>query len=421
MSAHINRLNSVQGVVRLTGSKSESNRALILHYLSGGSVRVENLSSADDTQIMIKALDGLGVRARGAGARAGEDRESVFRVDVGPAGTAMRFLTALLSLVPGRFEISGTERMHQRPIALLVDALRLLGAHIEYLGRDGFPPLSISGSFAQISDEVTIPGDISSQYLSALLLIAPALPQGLKLRIKGQLTSRPYLTMTLDMLAESGVTHTWQENTITIKPQKFTDAILRIEPDWSAASYWYSFLALAPTGALHLPGLKNKSLQGDRAIAELMTYFGIQTTFDSTGIKLEKTTPVDAPEIIDCTEFPDLAQTLIVCAAAKKMNLSFTGLHTLQIKETDRVAALQNELKQFGVEILQEGEIYHLRAENFTFPDVATIKTYEDHRMAMAFAPLSVLGKINILDPQVVEKSYPDFWKDIKMLGISED
>ncbi len=396
---------SIQGAVELTGSKSESNRALVLNFLSKGAVKVENLSTAVDTEMMLNSLQTVRESQSGS-------------IDVGLAGTTMRFLTGLLSLMPGRYELSGTERMHQRPIGLLVDALRSMGADISYLGEQGFPPLSISGGWTQHQNHVTIPGDISSQFLSALLLIAPALPLGLSLEITGELTSRPYLTMTLEMLAESGVKHTWTGNTINIAPQPFQETTLYIEPDWSAASYWYSVLALAPSGNLFLPGLKQNSLQGDRAIADLMRGFGIETQFEQQGVRLSKISAEPLGPIIDCTAFPDLAQTLFVCAAAQRKDLSFTGLHTLRIKETDRIAALTKELAKCGVKVTQDGEVYRLQTKDFHLPEKTAFDTYEDHRMAMAFAPLALIAPIQINDPQVVEKSYPRFWEDLETLGI---
>lgn len=412
----------MEGTVPLTGSKSESNRALLLQSLSGGAVQVKNLSEANDTTLMQQALAQIPQNTEIA------QQQQPTTIDVGPAGTVMRFMTALLAISPGRYILTGSERMQQRPISVLVDAFQQLGADISYLGQPGFPPLAIHGSFEQNSPKVSIPGNISSQYLSALLLIAPALPLGLELKITGMLTSKPYLTMTLDMLTASGIQYRYQDDTISIAPQAFRPTTLEIEPDWSAASYWYSILALADEGQIFLPGLKQNSLQGDRAIAELMERFGVKTTFLPEGIQLDKTMesaiqdPRAETDLVDCTACPDLAQTLIVCAAALQKDLSFTGLHTLRIKETDRIAALQAEIAKFGVKLVENGAVYHLKTAGFFHPETLSIDTYEDHRMAMAFAPLAlVFDNIQINDPGVVDKSYPQFYTHLASMGFLLD
>ncbi len=447
----------------------------MLNMLSGGKVHVINLSAADDTHLMIRALEQ--VREGASPERQGEEigtplQERPIRIDIGPAGTVMRFMTALLSITKGEFVLTGSERMKQRPIALLVDALQQLGARISYTEKTGYPPLSISGGFEQMSDRVCIAGDVSSQYLSALLMIAPVLPQGLHLEIVGKLTSRPYLTMTLDMLKDAGIAHNWQGNTISIAPQKFRATTLSVEPDWSAASYWYSLLALSGSGELFLPGLKSDSLQGDRAIAGIMEHFGVKSSFTEEGVLLKKEVMPSAaagsgsesgsgstaafgpasgdagaaagepekPILLDFTECPDLAQTVIACAAALQMDMHFTGLHTLRIKETDRIAALQREIARFGVRLTEKNPenptdpgisadptnsidpatiVYQLDTSGFHQVENPVFDTYEDHRMAMAFAPLvQVFGRIKINAPRVVEKSYPDFWLHLQSLGF---
>lgn len=404
---------SLNGTVQLTGSKSESNRALIIEALGSGNVKIDNLSEAADTVTLQQALEAV----------AAADEGTETRIDIGPAGTAMRFLTAYLTLTTsGRhYRLTGSERMKKRPIGMLVDALKTLGADIRYAGQSGYPPLIIRGGLTQQTTVVRIKGDVSSQYLSALLLIAGALPNGLELQIEGELTSRPYLTMTLDMLAEAGISHQWKGNTISIAPQKAIPCQLVIEPDWSAASYWYAMAALAEKADLQLPNLKQHSLQGDAAIASIMTHFGVTSAFGTGGLRIQKTRS-DAPggtAPLDFTACPDLAQTVIVCAAAQRRNLSFTGLHTLRIKETDRIAALQCELGKIGVQLIADGPVYHLRTEGMFQPTGLAIDTYEDHRMAMAFAPLAMLfNNIKINEPDVVEKSYPDFWKHLKQQGF---
>ncbi|MCA5004682.1 3-phosphoshikimate 1-carboxyvinyltransferase [Sphingobacterium bovistauri] len=399
----------VSGTVQLTGSKSESNRALIIKALSQGKVTIENLSEADDTVLLTRALKVA--NAEGEGQKT---------IDIGPAGTAMRFMTSYLNLIPGDFILTGTERMQQRPIGILVDALKTIGADVHYVKKAGFPPLHIEGKLFQSKDTVRIKGDVSSQYISSLLLIASSLKKGLKIEIEGELTSRPYVTMTLNMLAEAGIQHSWEENSIQILPQVAKETTIYVEPDWSAASYWYAMVALAEQAEIRLPGLKKNSLQGDIAIAEIMTHFGVKTTFEAKGILLQKVKLDSDKTLFDFKECPDLAQTVIVVAAALKRNVSFTGLETLKIKETDRIAALQNEIGKFGAKLTEDNEVYHLNADNVKEPDDISIFTYEDHRMAMAFAPLAlVFERIQIEEPQVVEKSYPMYWEHLTLQGFS--
>ncbi|PPL03420.1 3-phosphoshikimate 1-carboxyvinyltransferase [Parapedobacter indicus] len=403
---------TLKGAVELTGSKSESNRALIIQAWGGGLVEVGNLSSAADTETLKQALRAIVHTTGGDGTTV---------IDVGPAGTAMRFLTAYLPTTNGRYLLTGSERMKQRPIGILVDALRTLGAHVEFTGQTGYPPLAINGGFNQATDAVTVKGDVSSQYLSALLLIAPTLPNGLRLQIEGELTSRPYLVMTLDMLGEAGIQHDWQGDTIYIAPQRAHATRIVVEPDWSAASYWYAMAALSAAADLFLPNLKSQSLQGDAAIVNIMAHFGITSSFTDGGLSIRKIAghQPTGVTLLDFKECPDLAQTVIVCAAALRRDLSFTGLHTLKIKETDRIAALQNELGKFGVKLVEDGSVYHLRTAELRQPEQLSFDTYEDHRMAMAFAPLAlVFDGIQVNEPNVVEKSYPDFWKHLKQHGF---
>lgn len=395
--------------IGLTGSKSESNRALILSALSNGIIQIQNLSNADDTVTLNNVLKSI------------QESHANLTVDIGPAGTAMRFLTAYLSFVPGNFLLTGSERMKQRPIGILVDALKSIGAAIDYPEKDGYPPLSIIGGLKQTQDQLAIRGDVSSQYLSALLLIAPFLPLGLTLNITSDLTSKPYVTMTLQMLAEAGIQHTWKGQSISIPHQTVKETILNVEPDWSAASYWYAVIALSPIGSsLFLPGLRTSSLQGDSSIVNIMTNFGVVSTFENNGVKVEKShSPKKQQTLFNFKECPDLAQTVIACCAALGYNATFTGLETLKIKETDRIKALQNELAKFNVSLTEENELYHLNTDNRTTPDSIQIKTYEDHRMAMAFAPLAIhFNELVIEDPEVVGKSYPAFWTHLEQIGF---
>jgi 3-phosphoshikimate 1-carboxyvinyltransferase len=441
---------TINATIRLTGSKSESNRALIIAALSKGLIKVDNLSDAADTVTLNQILQ-----------RLAKDPFSASPIDVGHAGTAMRFLTAYLSTLEGSFELTGSKRMKERPIKLLVEALWTLGATISYLEENGYPPLQIKGGFKQATDAVQIRGDVSSQYLSALLMIGSSLEKGLSLQIIDDLTSEPYVRMTLTMLEEAGIKHTWTQNVIKIEHQDFSAGRLVVEPDWSAASYWYSIAALVPNAQIALPNLKEHSLQGDSRIQQLMLPLGVETSRTDEGILLrsigaaegdsllqgedgvenrnttkdenllEDETGLIAGEIpssgightdasvIDLKDCPDLAQTIIVCAAAKGLNLKFTGLETLKIKETNRVKALQNELAKIGVELIEDNFIYTLNCTRLHFPEKVSIKTYDDHRMAMAFAPLSVfVPQLEIEDMDVVEKSYPDFWKDLETAGF---
>lgn len=445
-------VKTVSGTVQLTGSKSECNRALIIEALSKGKVRVQNVSDAADAATLKSALfianhnpeirvntiltgvnisrqvneGGVVVETRTEKVTHGEalpvetrSRRIKSEINIGPAGTAMRFLTAYLPLVDREIILTGTERMQQRPIGILVDAMRKLGAKIDYVKNEGFPPLQIHPGFEQQIDRISIKGDISSQYITALLLIASSLPQGLTLQIEGELTSKPYVEMTLAMLQQAGIQHQWEGNNIRIANQPFNETVLPVEPDWSAASYWYAIAALADTAELFLPGLTSYSLQGDSVITEIMANFGITSQFKDGGVYLQKEAKPISRKIFDMKECPDLAQTVIVVCAALGHEATFTGLETLKIKETDRIAALQNELAKIGVTLIEKGQVYKLDCSEKHIPEKVTIHTYEDHRMAMAFAPLALMvPQIVVEDPMVVEKSYPAFWKDLEKVGF---
>lgn len=406
----------VQGKVQLTGSKSESNRALIIQALSSGKVKIHNLSEAADTVTLADSLAKVTQYINEE-----KTNSQPLTLDIGPAGTAMRFLTSFLSLQKGNFFLTGSKRMKERPIGILVDAVKTIGGDIEYAEQSGFPPINIKGANPQSSPEVRIKGDVSSQYLSALLLVANALPQGLTLIIEGELTSKPYLMMTLEMLKDTGIQHEWTDHRIRIHPQEAIESTLSIEPDWSAASYWYSIVALAEKAEILLPGLRSTSLQGDHEIAEIMRSFGVSSVFTPEGLKLSKTTNKDNREHFDFKSCPDLAQTVIACCAALGREATFSGLETLKIKETDRILALQNEIAKFGVRLFEEEpEIYRLDCSKRFIPDKLIIQTYDDHRMAMAFAPLAlVFDSIEIEEPEVVEKSYPEFWQHLGEQGFS--
>ncbi|MCO4292347.1 3-phosphoshikimate 1-carboxyvinyltransferase [Solitalea sp. MAHUQ-68] len=399
----------LKGEIILPGSKSESNRALIMQALCKQPFEIQNLSIADDTVTLEHLLKT-------------EIASQQTEINVGPAGTAMRFLTALLSVTPGEWLLTGTHRMLERPIKLLVDALRNLGADIEYTGNEGFPPLKIKGKDLNLTNEISIDGSVSSQYISALLMIAPTLPNGLVLNLTGVVASRPYIEMTLAMMAELGIEHSWTNNTIGIKNQPYQANDLFIEPDWSGSSYWYSLVALSKEANIKLTGLKDHSLQGDSVISKIMEDFGVKTDFLKDGINLTKTSDKVTVDFIDFEHCPDIAQTLAVICAGLGHNCTFTGLESLKIKETDRVAALQNELGKYGVTITQEGLNYHIDCSKSSINKAATdtfINTYHDHRMAMAFAPLVLkVNSMEIEDPKVTGKSYPHFWEDLEKIGF---
>ncbi len=401
----LNKLSqTIEVAINPPASKSESNRVLVINALAGGSAKLENLSNARDTQTLIRLL---------------KSEDDVF--DVLDAGTTMRFLTAYSAVTKKEVVLTGTKRMQERPIGILVDALRQLGAEIEYEGKEGFPPIKLSGFDTEKAENnrIQIRGDVSSQYISALLMIAPVLPNGLVLELTGKVSSKPYIEMTLDLLFHFGIESEWEGNIITIKNQEFIPADYTVESDWSAASYWYAIAALAPDAKIELSGYKYGSIQGDSKIADFMDLLGVKTTYLEEGIALESQ-EVKGVESLDFSDNPDLAQTIAVIAAAKGVELTLTGLESLRIKETDRISALQNELKKFGSDLVEveENSVYKVVKGDFEV-NGQTVETYDDHRMAMAFAPLAVLGPINIENPGVVEKSYPHFWDDLEKAGFS--
>lgn len=388
--------------IRITGSKSESNRLLLLSALFPN-IRIENLSNSDDTRLMKKGL-----------------ATSKGMVDIHHAGTAMRFLTAYFASRQGmEVVLTGSARMKDRPIEILVEALTELGAHIEYLEKQGYPPLKISGRKFTKS-ETSLPANISSQYISALLLIAPSLEKGLRLNLKGEITSVPYIEMTCALLNTLGISTTFHKNVITVEradqPEK---QLLTVESDWSSASYFYSIVALAaPGSSIRLSSYKKNSLQGDSVLSKIYQVFGVSTDFEDHSIVLRKeSSPVHGLFSYNLANAPDLAQTLAVSCFGLGLGCDLTGLHTLKIKETDRLEALKKELTKLGASIETTDERLILSPGGVPKPDVV-IDTYHDHRMAMAFAPLAMRTGIYIEDAGVVSKSYPDFWEDIKSLGI---
>ncbi len=400
----LNAPASLYATVQLPASKSISNRALILHALSGGSTRPENLSDCDDTQVMIRALDHM---------------PDV--IDIHAAGTAMRFLTAYLCVTPGTHVITGTERMQQRPIRILVDALRTLGARINYTGNEGFPPLRINGT-QLTGSEIELAGNVSSQYISALLMIGAVLPVGLKLRLTGNIISRPYINLTLQLMHDFGAQAGWtSESSIDVTPGGYRDTPFRVESDWSAASYWYQMTALA-TGSpeVELLGLFANSAQGDSRGAELFARLGVQTEYTPQGVKLRKQGHPVVRLDEDLVDIPDLAQTFVVTSCLLDVPFRFTGLQSLKIKETDRICALITELRKLGYVVhAEQDSILWWDGERCPADEQPGIDTYEDHRMAMAFAPACLVRPdIRINEPQVVSKSYPRYWDDLQAAGF---
>lgn len=388
--------------VNLPASKSISNRVLILNALSYSPYVIENLSDCDDTCVMVRAL---------------ESNDTCF--DIHAAGTAMRFMTAFLSKIVGEWVLTGSERMKQRPIKLLVDALCSLGAKIEYLEKEGFPPLKIYGSVLE-GGKLSLNGNVSSQYISALLMIAPYMRKGLELHLIGNIVSKPYIHMTLQLMKAYGVEAQWQGNIIIVQPGEYRPIPFKIESDWSAASYWYEIAALLPGSEFELEGLRKNSVQGDSKIAEYFFSLGISTQYTDSGVKIKYNGNMCRKMVCDLTDQPDLAQTLIVTCALKEIPFRFSGLQSLKIKETDRIEALKNELKKLGYLITDINDsILEWSGERCEAESEPIIETYDDHRMAMAFAPVSITrGSIIIRNPKVVNKSYPSYWKDIENAGF---
>ena len=404
MSLILKKSNILSGsVLSISGSKSESNRLLILKALYPG-ITILNISKSDDTNVLVKALSAKSSN-----------------VDIHHAGTAMRFLTAFFAISKEKeITLTGSTRMQNRPIKILVDALISVGADIKYLNKTGFPPLLIKGKEFN-NNELSLNSNVSSQYISALLLIGSTLKNGLKINLKGEITSKPYIVMTLSLLKQLGILYSFKENIIKIN--SFNDLTVKktitVESDWSSASYYYSFVALSPINTdLILNTFKNTSLQGDSILSKIFNEFGVETIFNDNSITIKKTKVSKQTVTFDLISSPDLAQTIAVTCLGLGINCSLTGLKTLLIKETNRLLALQNEIKKLGTDIEITKDSLSFNNPNKINNNV-TIDTYEDHRMAMAFAPLSVLANIIINESDVVSKSYPDFWIDLTKIGIT--
>lgn len=395
--------DTIGAVITLPSSKSICNRALIMHALSGDKNTIGNLSDCDDTHVMLRAL---------------QDMPEV--IDIMAAGTAMRFLTAYLAVTEGEHLITGTERMKQRPIRILVDALRTLGADITYAEEDGFPPLHIKGR-TLMKSEVSLPGNVSSQYISALLLIGPMLRQGLKLTLTGEIVSRPYINLTLQLMQVFGAQAAWtSSNQLEVKAMPYQHTPFTVESDWSASSYWYEIVSLSEKATVELPALFANSFQGDSKVAELFAGLGVHTRFENHKVILERIERKLERMEYDFVNQPDLAQTFVVTCAMLNIPFRFTGLQSLKIKETDRISALITELKKLGFVLTEtDGSILSWNGERCEAESSPAIDTYEDHRMAMAFAPAILrLKELRINNPQVVSKSYPHYWENLKDAGF---
>lgn len=399
--------------IRLGGSKSITNRALLIKALCEGHIDISNQSDSDDSRAMDRLLS---------------QQDGVY--DAGHAGTTFRFLTAYFAFKEGSQYLTGSERMQQRPIGVLVDALNSIGANIRYAKNVGYPPLHIDAPSNDIKDTVILKADVSSQYISALLMLAPTLPHGLTIVLEGALVSKPYLMMTLSMMAHFGIKHSWQANTIHIAHQKYDAKSYFVEADWSSASYLYSWAAASDQAEIEVEGLMKDSMQGDAAIATIATQFGVNTEYLSDNtlrITKSKENKVEAFIEHDFISHPDIAQTVFgMCAACGVQGL-FTGLQTLYIKETDRINAFKTELAKIGISLLKvpprfkhkdEREFFMLNGD-LAFDGIPSFDTYHDHRMAMSLAPLSLLHSVVINDAEVVSKSYPRYWEDVKSFGVA--
>jgi len=393
----------IKGTVSISGSKSESNRLILLRAYTSY-FKILNLSDSDDTQLMLSAIE--------------SDKKEI---NIGHAGTAMRFLTSYYSSISEKSKIlTGSNRMKQRPISILIDALKDLGCDIEYIEKSGFPPLKINGKNI-LSNSVTLPADVSSQYISSLMMLGVSLENGLNIKLSSEITSLPYILMTKKIIERIGGTINMNDNEITIEP--FTEKVVPlqfIESDWSSASYFFSIAALSKSTRLTLSTFFKDSLQGDSKLVDIYKIFGIETIFEEDHIILRKN-KIDLPKSINLNlkDNPDLAQTIIVTCLGLRIDCTLDGLHTLKIKETDRLIALKNEIEKFNVDKVEITENSIILQNNSNLNHDVSIETYNDHRMAMSFAPLSIIVPIIIKNPEVVTKSYLNFWSDLENLGFN--
>lgn len=395
----------IKGELVLPSSKSISNRLLMIRAISKRNFEIYNLSYSDDTKSLLEIL---------------KSESNVF--DVGNAGTTMRFLTSYLANKPGEWIITGSDRMKNRPIGILVNALKELGVKIEYLEKEGFPPIKIHGTKLE-GGNIEISGSISSQFISSLLLIAPTLPKGLNIKLKSKIVSKPYIDMTLNLMRKFGIKSRWEGNHVIVEKQSYRVKDFTVEADWSAASYWYELAAIADWADIKLYGLKKNSIQGDSVISKLFEKLGIKTSYIQGGARIRKISNSKVKNFeFDFNEIPDLAQTFVVTLTMLNIPFSLSGLETLIIKETNRIKALKAEMLKMGNNLAITNDTISKFGNTTYNADLNThlvFKTYNDHRMVLALTPIAVIQRILIEDPEVVSKSYPGYWSDIQKLGFN--
>ena len=388
---------TIYGSLDLEASKSISNRVLIIEEFCKTKFEIQNLSNAKDTKILNKILDSF---------------ETKKDINCEDAGTALRFATAFLATKKGVWEISGSKRMHERPIKPLIDCLVELGAEIKYLENEGFPPIEIK-SKKLVGRKLTLPGDISSQFISALLMIAPAIENGLTIEITSKVLSKPYIGMTLDLMSEFGIESSWENNLIKVEEQDYLGKNIIVENDWSAASFWYSFLALSKSGEIKIPNLYASSVQGDSVLSNIYSKLGIKTEFNESSIILSKTKTIAKEIELDLSDYPDLALPIIVTCCGLRIEANLTGLESLKLKESNRLECIKKELEKFNIICSVSGSSIKIKENQKIVQPTSTIECHNDHRIAMSIAPLSMkVDSIKFDNKNVVNKSYPKFWED---------
>jgi 3-phosphoshikimate 1-carboxyvinyltransferase len=395
---------TISGSINLEASKSISNRLLIIRELCDNKFNIENLSNAKDTRILTKILN---------------DFKSQKDIDCKDAGTALRFALAFLATKDGNWVVSGSKRMHERPIKPLVDCLLELGTEIKYLNKNGFPPIEIKGGELK-SEKLIIKGNISSQFISALLMIAPKLENGIHLEIVSKVLSKPYIKMTLELMSEFGINYSWKNNLIKIEKQSYIGKKMMVENDWSAASFWYSFVALSKTGQIEIPKLNKSSIQGDSILSEIFSTLGVKTSFKKNSIILSRNSKSVKELNLDLSNYPDLGLPLIVTCSGLGIKAHLKGLKNLQIKESKRLEVIQKELKKFNINTQIDNSSISIKENQKIEQPTSIIDCHNDHRIPMSIAPLSMkINCISFENKNVVNKSYPDFWKDLEVAGIS--
>jgi 3-phosphoshikimate 1-carboxyvinyltransferase len=395
---------TISGSINLEASKSISNRLLIIRELCDNKFNIENLSNAKDTRILTKILN---------------DFKSQKDIDCKDAGTALRFALAFLATKDGNWVVSGSKRMHERPIKPLVDCLLELGTEIKYLNKNGFPPIEIKGGELK-SEKLIIKGNISSQFISALLMIAPKLENGIHLEIVSKVLSKPYIKMTLELMSEFGINYSWKNNLIKIEKQSYIGKKMMVENDWSAASFWYSFVALSKTGQIEIPKLNKSSIQGDSILSEIFSNLGVKTSFKKNSIILSRNSKSVKELNLDLSNYPDLGLPLIVTCSGLGIKAHLKGLKNLQIKESKRLEVIQKELKKFNINTQIDNSSISIKENQKIEQPTSIIDCHNDHRIPMSIAPLSMkINCISFENKNVVNKSYPDFWKDLEVAGIS--